>query len=104
MRLHTRPVYENSQCKSSKDGLLASLLGQDGSRFVLSVWVVGQLWRTGGDWALQDGLLQIIEHCRVLFSEEGHCHTALTRTTRTTDTMDVVWGGNRRSNNMTMCL
>lgn len=79
-----------SNLKSGKDGLLASLLGQDGSRFVLSVRVVGQLWRAGGDRALEDGLLQVVEHRRVLFGEEGHGHTTLTSTTRTTDTMDVV--------------
>lgn len=78
--------------KSGKDGLLASLLGQDGSRFVLSVRVVGQLWRAGGHRALKDGLLQIVEHSRVLLSEERHGHTTLTGTTRTTDTMDVVCG------------
>lgn len=60
--VRTRVQFMKTVCKSSKDGLLASLLGQDGSRFVLSIWVVGQLWRTGGDRALQDGLLQIIEH------------------------------------------
>lgn len=47
---------------SSKDGLLASLLGQDSPRFVLSVRVVGQFWGAGGDWALQDGLLQVVKH------------------------------------------
>lgn len=77
-------------CKSSKDGLLASLLGQDGSRFVLSVRVVGQLRRARGDRALQDGLLQVVEHRRVLLCQERHGHTALTSTTSTTDTMDVV--------------
>ncbi len=76
--------------KSGKDGLLASLLGQDGSRFVLGVRVVGQLWRAGGDRALQDGLLQVVEHRRVLFGEESHGHATLASTTRTTDTMDVV--------------
>lgn len=84
----------------SEDGLLASLLGQDGARFVLSVRVVGQFRGAGGDWALQDGLLQVVKHSRVLFGEEGHGHTALTRTTSTTDTMDVVWRGNGRSNGM----
>lgn len=88
-------LYGNSQGKSSKDGLLASLLGQDGSRFVLSVRVVGQLRRAGGDRALEDGLLQVIEHHRVLFGEESHGHTTLTSTTRTTDTMDVVCRGER---------
>lgn len=78
------------QGKSGKDGLLSSLFGQDGSRFVLSVRVVGQLWRAGGHRALEDGLLQVVEHRRVLFSEESHGHTTLTSTTRTTDTMDVV--------------
>lgn len=76
--------------KSGKDGLLASLLGQDGSRFVLSIWVVGQLWWAGGDRALQDGLLQVVEHRRVLLCQESHGHTTLTGTTRTTNTMDVV--------------
>lgn len=79
--------------KSSKDGLLAPLLGQDGSRFVLSVRVVGQLRRAGGHRALQDGLLQVVEHRRVLLRQERHGHTALTSTTSTTDTMDVVCGG-----------
>lgn len=85
---------------SSEDGLLASLLGQDGARFVLSVRVVGQFRGAGGDRALQDGLLQVVKHSRVLFGEEGHGHTALTRATSTTDTMDVVWRGNGRSNGM----
>lgn len=85
---------------SSEDGLLTSLLGQDGARFVLSVRVVGQFRGAGGDWALQDGLLQVVKHSRVLFGEEGHGHTTLTRTTSTTDTMDVVWRGNGRSNGM----
>lgn len=76
--------------ESGEDGLLASLLGQDGSRFVLSVWVVGQLWRAGGDRALEDGLFQVVKHCTVLFSEESHGHTTLTSATRTTNTMDVV--------------
>ncbi|KAG7221614.1 hypothetical protein INR49_017145 [Caranx melampygus] len=68
----------------------------DGSRFVLSVWVVGQLWRAGGDRALQDGLLQVVEHGRVFFGEEGHGHTTLSSTTSTTDTMDIVCGRRRR--------
>lgn len=88
---------------SSEDGLLASLLGQDGSGFVLSIRVVGQFWGAGGDRALQDGLLQVIKHRRVLFSEEGHGHATLTRTTSTTDTMDVVWRGDGRSNKMNAC-
>lgn len=75
---------------SGEDGLLAPLLGQDGSRFVLSVRVVCQLRRAGGHRALQDGLLQVVEHGRVLLSEESHGHAALSSTTRTTDTMDVV--------------
>lgn len=90
--------------RSGEDGLLASLLGQDGSRFVLSVWVVGQLWRAGGDRALQDGLLQIVEHGRVLFGEEGHGHTTLTSTTSTTDTMDVVCRRRRRRNILNMTI
>lgn len=57
---------------------------------MLSVRVVGQLRGAGGDGALEDGLLQVVEHRRVLFGEESHSHTALTSTTRTTDTMDVV--------------
>lgn len=57
---------------------------------MLSVRVVGQLWRAGGDWALEDGLLQVVEHHRVLFGEESQGHAALTGTTSTTDTMDVV--------------
>lgn len=57
---------------------------------MLSVRMVGELGGAGGDRALQDGLLQIVEHCRVLLGEEGHGHTALTSTTSTTDTMDVV--------------
>lgn len=73
-----------------KDGLLASLLSEDGSRFVLSIWVVCQLRGAGGDGALEDGLLQVVKHRRVLFSEESHGHTTLTSTARTTDTMDVV--------------
>lgn len=47
---------------SSEDGLLASLLGQDGAGLVLSIWVVGQFWGAGGDRALQDGLLQVVKH------------------------------------------
>lgn len=89
---------------SSEDGLLAPLLGQDGSGFVLSIRVVGQFWGAGGDRALQDGLLQVIKHRRVLLSEEGHGHATLTRTTSTTDTMDVVWRGDGRSNKMNACL
>lgn len=85
---------------SGEDGLLASLLGQDGAGFVLSVRVVGQFWGAGGDRALQDGLLQVVKHSGVLFGEEGHGHAALTRTTSTTDTMDVVWRGNGRSSEM----
>lgn len=73
-----------------KNGLLASLLGQDGSRFMLSIWMVSQLWRAGGDGTLEDGLLQVVKHRRVLFSEESHGYTTLTSTTRTTNTMDVV--------------
>lgn len=73
-----------------KYGLLSPLLGQDGAGLVLSVWVVGQFWRAGGDWTLKYGLLQVVEHCTIFFGEEGHGHTALTRTTRTTDTMDVI--------------
>lgn len=57
---------------------------------MLSVRMVGELGGAGGDRALQDGLLQIVEHCRVLLGEEGHGHTALTSTTSTTNTMDVV--------------
>lgn len=76
--------------ESRKDGLLAPLLGQNGPRLVLGVGVVGQLWWAGGDRALQDGLLQVVEHGRILLGEEGHRHAALTSTTRTTDTMDVV--------------
>jgi len=76
--------------ESGEDGLLASLLGQDGSRLVLRVRVVGQLRRTGGDGALEEGLLQVVEHLRVLFGEERQGHAALTRATRTTDTMDVI--------------
>lgn len=82
--------YGNIRDKSGKDGLLASLLGQDGSRFVLSFRVVGQLWRAGGDRAFQDGLLQVVENCRVLFGKESQGHTTLTGTTRTTYTMDVI--------------
>ncbi len=88
-------LYRNG---SGKDGLLASLLGEDGSRFVLSVRMVGQLWRAGGHRALQDGLLQVVEHRRVLFSEESHGHATLTGTTRTTNTMDVVCSGRKRRN------
>lgn len=63
---------------------------------MLGVRMVGQFWGAGGDRALQDGLLQVVEHGRVLFGEEGHGHAALTRTTSTTDTMDVVWRGATR--------
>ena len=76
--------------QSSKDGLLTPLFGQNGSRFVLGIWVVGKLLRAGGDGALEDSLLQVVKHGRVLFSEESHGYTTLTSTTRTTDTMNVV--------------
>lgn len=79
--------------KSGEDGLLTPLLGQDRSRFVLGVWVVSELRRAGGHRALQDGLLQVVEHRRVLLGQERHGHTTLTSTTSTTDTMDVVFGG-----------
>ena len=70
---------------------------------MLGVWVVGQLWRAGGDRALEDGLLQVVEHCRVLFGEESHGYTTLTRATRTTDTMDVVCRGRKRRNGAAFC-
>lgn len=47
---------------SGEDGLLASLLGEDGTRLVLGVGVVGQLGGAGGHGALQEGLLQVVEH------------------------------------------
>lgn len=86
--------------KSGEDGLLAPLLGQDGSGFVLSVRVVGELRGAGGHRALQDGLLQVVEHGRVLFGQEGHGHAALSGTTRTTDTMDVIC---RKTPSVTLC-
>lgn len=82
--------------ESREDCLLAPLLGQNGPRLVLGVGVVGQLWWAGWDRALQDGLLQVVEHGRILLGEEGHGHTTLTSTTRTTDTMDVVCGWRKR--------
>lgn len=91
-------LYWNSLSTSGKDGLLASLFGQDGSRFVLSFWVVSQLWRAGGDWTLEDRLLQVIEHRCVLFSEEGQGCTTLTSTTCATNTMDVVCKREKRNN------
>lgn len=53
--------------------------------------MVGQLRRAVGDGTLQDGLLQVIEDSRVLFGEESHGHAALTSTTGTTNTMDVIY-------------
>lgn len=78
---------------SGKDSLFPALLGEDGAWLVLGIWVVGQLWGAGGHWALQDGLLQLIEHSRVLFGEEGDGHTTLASSSRATNAVDVIWGG-----------
>lgn len=94
-------IKKIQRIKSGKDGLLTPLLGQDGTRFVLSIRVVGELWRAGGHRALQDGLLQVVKHGRVLFSEERHGHAALTSSTSTTNTMDVVC---RRKCLLTFCV
>lgn len=55
---------------SGKNSLFSPLLGEDGSRFVLGIWVVGQLWRAGGHWALKDGLLEVVEDSRILLGDE----------------------------------
>lgn len=82
---------------SGEDGLLAPLLGEDGPGLVLRLGVVGQLRRAGGHRALHEGLLQVVEHRRVLFGEERQRHAALPGTTRTTDAMDVICGRWRTS-------
>lgn len=84
----------NNICKwssSGKDGLLSPLLGEDSARLVLGFWVIGQLGRAGGHGAFQDGLFQVVEHSRVFFGQEGHRHTTLSCTTRSANTMDIVW-------------
>ena len=92
--LHTEPPVEIC-CRvrpppSGKDGLLPPLLGEDGAGLVLGVRVVGQLRRACGRGALQHGLLQVVEHRRVLLGQEGQGHTALAGTTRSANTMDVI--------------
>lgn len=75
---------------SGKDGLLSPLLGEDGTRFVLSVGMVCQLRWAGGHGAFKDGLFEVVEHGRILFGQEGHGYTTLTSTTRSANTMDIV--------------
>ena len=58
--------------------------------FVLGVRMVGWLWQAGRHWALQNGLLQLIEHSRVLFGEEGDGHTTLTCSSCAANMVDVI--------------
>lgn len=88
---------------SGKDGLFPALLGEDGAWFVLGIRVVGQLWGAGGHRALQNGLLQLIEHSRVLFGEEGDGHTTLACSSRAANAVDVIWGGEETSVHQARC-
>lgn len=78
---------------SGEDGFLPPLLGEDGARLVLGVGVVGQLGGAGGDGALQDGLLQVVEDGGVLLGEEGDGHAALPCAARPPDAVDVICRG-----------
>ena len=65
----------------------------DGPRFILSIGVVHELWRTCAHWAGQDELLQVVEQGRVFLSEEGHCYTSFAGSASSTNAMCVVWRG-----------
>lgn len=78
---------------SGEDGFLPPLLGEDGTRLVLGVGVVGQLGWAGGHRAFQDGLLQVVEDGRVLLGEEGDGYAALPRSACPPDAVDVICRG-----------
>lgn len=57
---------------------------------MLGIRVVGELRWACRHRTLQYGLLQVIEHRRVFFGQEGHGYPALSSTTRSANTMDIV--------------
>lgn len=59
-------------------------------------WASGLL-ASGRHWAFQDVLLQLVEHSRVLFCEEGDGHPTLACSSRAANAVDVIWGMGRMS-------
>lgn len=76
---------------SSKDGLLSSLLGEDGSWLVLGIWVVCQLWWAWRYWTLEDGLLEVIEDSRVLLGDKGDSDTTLASSSCSSNAVNVIY-------------
>lgn len=89
-RLQSMALNPGKRTGSGKDGLFPTLLRKDGAWLVLGIRVVGQLWGAGGHRALQDGLLQLIEHGRVLLGEEGDGHTTLACSSCAANAVDII--------------
>lgn len=79
-----------SPAASSKDSFFSSFLGEDSSWLVLGIRVVGQLWRTWGYWTLKDGLLEVIEDCRILLGYKGDSYTTLASSSCSTNAVNVI--------------
>ena len=76
---------------SGEDFLVTSFTLDDGTRFVLSIRMVGQFWRARRHRTWQQQLLQIVEEWRVVFGEEGYGRSVLSGTTSSTNTMRVIF-------------
>ena len=79
--------------QSSKDLLIASFTLDDGARLMLSVEMIGQFRRARRHGTGQQQLFQIVKERRIVFGAEGYGSAVLARTSRTTDTMRVVFDG-----------
>lgn len=73
------------------------LLLDNCSRLVLCIRMIGQLRRTSRDRTLEDRLLQIVKYSTIFLCDESDGDTSLSCTTRTSNTMSVIWEG--RSHN-----
>lgn len=77
-------------CISGKDGFFPPFFSENCSRLMLSIRMVGKLRGACRHRTFQYGLLQVIEHRRILFGQEGHGYPTLSSTTRSANTMDIV--------------